>query len=89
MTIIYPISYLQDEPSFNINCRDALGRSALLIAIEYENIEMMELLLSFNVEVRDALLHAINEENVEAVEILLKYQQNLQKTKTIQVRRCR
>ena len=50
---------------------------------------MMELLLSFNVEVRDALLHAINEENVEAVEILLKYQQNLQKTKTIQVRRCR
>ena len=57
----------------------------MLIAIEYENIEMMEVLLSFNVEVRDALLHAINEENVEAVEMLLKYQQNVHKQKNLQV----
>lgn len=69
----------------NINCRDALGRSALLIAIEYDNIEMMELLLSFNVEIRDALLHAINEENVEAVELLLHYQETVNKKKNIQV----
>lgn len=68
-----------------MNCRDPLGRSALLIAIEYDNIEMMEVLLSFNVEVRDALLHAISEENVEAVEILLKYQQNVHKQKNLQV----
>ena len=46
---------------------------------------MMEVLLSFNVEVRDALLHAINEENVEAVEMLLKYQQNVHKQKNLQV----
>ncbi|XP_067949824.1 short transient receptor potential channel 4-like [Watersipora subatra] len=73
-----------EDRSLNVNCRDALGRSALLLAIEYENTEMMELLLSFNVEVRDALLHAINEENVEAVEMLLKYQQNAQKSQTFQ-----
>ena len=46
---------------------------------------MMELLLSFSVEVRDALLHAINEENVEAVELLLHYQENVNKKKNIQV----
>ena len=57
----------------------------MLIAIEYENIEMMEVLFSFNVEVRDALFQAIYEENVEAVEILLKYQQNVHKQKNLQV----
>ncbi|XP_041357124.1 short transient receptor potential channel 4-like [Gigantopelta aegis] len=58
----------------NINCVDPLGRTALLIAIENENIEMIELLLSYNVEVGDALLHAINEQNVEAVELLLNHE---------------
>ena len=61
--------------NININCVDPLGRTALLIAIENENIEMIELLLSYNVELGDALLHAINEENVEAVEMLLSHQQ--------------
>lgn len=57
--------------NLNINCVDPLGRTALLISIENENIEMMQLLLSYNVELGDALLHAISEENVEAVELLL------------------
>ena len=55
----------------NINCVDPMGRTALLISIENENIEMVQLLLRNQVEVGDALLHAINEENVEAVELLL------------------
>lgn len=59
---------------FTINAVDPLGRSALYIAIEYENIEMIELLLQHNVDIGEALLHAINEEFVEAVEILLHYQ---------------
>uniref|UniRef100_A0A673HZJ6 Short transient receptor potential channel 4-like n=1 Tax=Sinocyclocheilus rhinocerous TaxID=307959 RepID=A0A673HZJ6_9TELE len=46
----------------NINCIDPLGRTALLIAIENENLEIIELLLSFNVYVGDALLHAIRKE---------------------------
>ncbi|XP_055958673.1 transient receptor potential-gamma protein isoform X2 [Patella vulgata] len=60
----------------NINCVDPLGRSALLVAIENENIEMIELLLQYNVEVGDSLLHAINEENVEAVELILNHEVN-------------
>ncbi|XP_031429975.2 short transient receptor potential channel 4b [Clupea harengus] len=57
----------------NINCIDPLGRTALLIAIENENLEITELLLSFNVYVGDALLHAIRKEVVGAVELLLNH----------------
>ncbi|XP_056297179.1 short transient receptor potential channel 4b isoform X2 [Pseudoliparis swirei] len=57
----------------NINCIDRLGRTALLIAIENENLEIIDLLLSFNVYVGDALLHAIRKEVVGAVELLLNH----------------
>ncbi|XP_004711292.1 short transient receptor potential channel 4 [Echinops telfairi] len=57
----------------NINCIDPLGRTALLIAIENENLELIELLLRFNVYVGDALLHAIRKEVVGAVELLLNH----------------
>ncbi|XP_044275264.1 short transient receptor potential channel 4 [Varanus komodoensis] len=57
----------------NINCIDPLGRTALLIAIENENLELIELLLSFNVYVGDALLHAIRKEVVGAVDLLLNH----------------
>ncbi|XP_061849981.1 short transient receptor potential channel 4 [Colius striatus] len=57
----------------NINCIDPLGRTALLIAIENENLELIELLLGFNVYVGDALLHAIRKEVVGAVELLLNH----------------
>ncbi|CAF1024320.1 unnamed protein product [Adineta steineri] len=57
----------------NINCLDPLGRSALSIAIEYENIEMIELLLSYDVDTGEALLFAIDEQFVEAVELLLQH----------------
>ncbi|KAJ7995720.1 hypothetical protein DPEC_G00247520 [Dallia pectoralis] len=57
----------------NINCIDPLGRTALLIAIENENLEIIELLLTYNVHVGDALLHAIRKEVVGAVELLLNH----------------
>lgn len=57
----------------NINCIDPLGRTALLIAIENENLEIIELLLGFSVYVGDALLHAIRKEVVGAVELLLNH----------------
>ncbi|XP_047246695.1 short transient receptor potential channel 4b isoform X1 [Girardinichthys multiradiatus] len=57
----------------NINCVDPLGRTALLIAIENENLEIIELLLSYNIHVGDALLHAIRKEVVGAVELLLNH----------------
>lgn len=68
--------YLEEASNlekFDINAVDPLGRSALYIAIEYENIDMIKLLLNFHVEIGEALLHAINEEFVEAVEMLLTY----------------
>uniref|UniRef100_A0A1I8F3K3 ANK_REP_REGION domain-containing protein n=1 Tax=Macrostomum lignano TaxID=282301 RepID=A0A1I8F3K3_9PLAT len=67
----------------NINCRDSLGRSALHVAIEYEHIELLEVLLAYNLELGDALLHAIQEENIIAVEMLLSSQTERQKKKDL------
>jgi len=63
----------------NIDCVDPLGRTALLMAIDNENLEMVELLLENKVETKDALLHAINEEYVEAVEVLLDHEESIHK----------
>ncbi|CAB4062121.1 TRPC4 [Lepeophtheirus salmonis] len=68
-----------DAGVLNINCCDPLGRSALLMAIDNENLEMVELLLDNKVETKDALLHAINEEYVEAVEVLLEHEESIHK----------
>ncbi|CAL8134700.1 unnamed protein product [Orchesella dallaii] len=68
-----------DTGYININCSDPLGRSALLMAIDNENLEMVELLLEYRVETRDALLHAISEEYVEAVEVLLEHEDTVHK----------
>lgn len=65
--------------NINVNCMDSLGRSALSLAIEGENIEMIELLLVMGVETKDALLHAINSEFVEAVELLLEHEEIIHK----------
>lgn len=70
------ISEYTDKPAeFNINCVDPLNRSALIAAIENENIELIRLLLEAGIQVKDALLHAISEEYVEAVETLLYYEE--------------
>lgn len=63
----------------DINCVDPLGRSALTLAIEGENLEMTELLIVMGVEPKDALLQAINSEFVEAVELLLEYEEIVHK----------
>uniref|UniRef100_A0A0N5CG21 ANK_REP_REGION domain-containing protein n=1 Tax=Strongyloides papillosus TaxID=174720 RepID=A0A0N5CG21_STREA len=63
----------------DINCLDPLGRSALHIAIENENIEMIEVLLDANIETGDAILYAIGEENVEAVEIIIEHLEKINK----------
>ncbi|XP_037292191.1 transient receptor potential protein [Manduca sexta] len=60
----------------DINCVDPLNRSALIAAIENENIELIKLLLGSGIKVKDALLHAIKEEYVEAVELLLQWEED-------------
>nr|CAD7400654.1 unnamed protein product [Timema cristinae] len=65
--------------SININCVDPLGRGALTLAIDGENLEMLEVLVVMGVRTKDALLHAINVEFVEAVELLLEYEELVHK----------
>ncbi|XP_037567454.2 transient-receptor-potential-like protein [Dermacentor silvarum] len=65
-----------DLLELDINCADSLGRTAVHMAIENENLPLLETLLAASVEVQDSLLHAINAEYVEAVELLLDYEEN-------------
>ncbi|VDK87579.1 unnamed protein product [Litomosoides sigmodontis] len=65
--------------AFNINCLDPLRRSALHIAIENDNIELIELLLDYNISTGDAILYAIVGENIEAVEMLLEHLEKIGK----------
>lgn len=75
-TVKQLIKDYKDQPEeLNINCVDPLERSALISAIENENIELIRLLLEENIEVKDSLLHAISEEYVEAVETLLVWEE--------------
>ncbi|KAG6440271.1 hypothetical protein O3G_MSEX001204 [Manduca sexta] len=62
-----------------INCVDSLGRGALTLAIDGENLEMVELLVIMGVDTKDALLQAINAEFVEAVELLLEHEELIHK----------
>lgn len=61
--------------NLDVNCVDSLGRGALTLAIDQENLEMVELLVIMGVATKDALLHAIDAEFVEAVELLLEHEE--------------
>ena len=60
----------KDKDSFDINCTDPLGRTALSIAIINENPELIEILLESGIQTRDSLLLAIDEQYVEGGSIL-------------------
>lgn len=75
-TVLKLIQDYKTQPEeLNIDCVDPLERSALIAAIENENIELIRLLLDEGIQVKDALLHAIKEEYVEAVETLLQWEE--------------
>lgn len=59
---------------------DSLGRGALSLAIDAENLKMVELLVVMGIETKDALLRAIDQEFVEAVELLLEHEELLTAT---------
>lgn len=69
-----------ESGQLNINCVDPLNRTALIAAIENENIELIRILLEAGIKVNDALLHAISEEYVEAVELLLYHEETIHET---------
>lgn len=66
-----------ERDKFSIDCVDPLGRTALILAIENENIDLIDVLLKHKASPRDALLHAISEEYVEAVETLLRHEERI------------
>ncbi|XP_067157957.1 short transient receptor potential channel 1 isoform X5 [Apteryx mantelli] len=77
----YMVKKLLEENSsgeMNINCVDVLGRNAVTITIENENLDILQLLLDYgcqvcNTQSSDALLVAIDSEVVGAVDILLNH----------------
>lgn len=66
-----------ESSKFDINCIDPLGRTALVLAIENENMGLIDVLLKHGIRSGDSLLHAISEEYVEAVETLLRHEESI------------
>ncbi|XP_072171069.1 transient-receptor-potential-like protein [Diadema setosum] len=65
---------LQGENPVNVNVSNLLGRSALQMAVDNENLEIVELLLAQpDVEIGDALLQAIREGVYRMVEMMVNH----------------
>lgn len=82
---IVTVQRMLEGKAVNVNCVDLLGRSALLIAIDNDNVEIAELLLRNDIQTGDAILHAINEDNAEIVELLLANHQKNKKNITASI----
>ncbi|CAH8827860.1 unnamed protein product [Trichobilharzia szidati] len=66
------IRCLSFSNSVNVNCVNILGRTAIQIAVDNENIELVELLLDQpGIEIGDAILYAIQEGVYRIVEMLI------------------
>ncbi|XP_034250296.1 transient-receptor-potential-like protein [Thrips palmi] len=65
--------------SLNVNCVDPLGRGALSLAIDNEQLDMVQLLVVMGVATGDALLIAIDAGFVEVVELLLEHEELVHK----------
>ncbi|XP_070555679.1 short transient receptor potential channel 4-like [Ptychodera flava] len=59
--------------NLDINCVDSEGQSALVIAIEFGNTDVVEILLERNIDIGDALLKAVDKQIVASVTILLNH----------------
>ncbi|VDD82693.1 unnamed protein product [Mesocestoides corti] len=68
----------------NVNCMDDMGRGAIRLAIEAEQTDLLQILLTYEaIELRDNLLHAISQENVQAIELILQAQSERQQRKNL------
>lgn len=66
------IRCLQAVPSINVNVTNMMGRSAIQIAVDNENVEIVELLLRQDgLQIGDALLYGIREGVYRIVEMLI------------------
>ena len=63
---------LQGNKAVNVNARNMMGRSAIQIAVDNENVEIVELLLKQRgIQIADALLYAVREGVYRIVEMLI------------------
>ena len=63
-------------PNLNVNCVDYMGRNALLLAIQTENLDLIDLLLGYlNFwAIEDALLHVISQNKVTIVKLIIDHE---------------
>ncbi|XP_064625056.1 short transient receptor potential channel 7-like isoform X4 [Lineus longissimus] len=68
-----------EKPELNVNCLDYMGRNALILAINNENLDLIDLLLDrLNFcAIEDALLHAISKCKVTIVKLIIDHDQYL------------
>ncbi|XP_033646603.1 short transient receptor potential channel 4-like isoform X1 [Asterias rubens] len=64
---------LEKAPDLNINCFDKDGRSALVIAIQNGNSDIIKVLLEHSVQLGDALLRAVDEQFTNAAQMICEY----------------
>ncbi|XP_070555124.1 short transient receptor potential channel 4-like [Ptychodera flava] len=66
----YALEYCK---GLNVNCTDANGRTALVIAIQNGNTDIIKLLLAFHVDLGDALLRAVDMQIKQMVDLICEY----------------
>lgn len=64
---------LDNAPDLNINALDRDGRSALIIAIQNGNSDIIEVLLEHKIQLGDALLRAVEEQFTGAVMMICEH----------------
>ncbi|XP_072015780.1 LOW QUALITY PROTEIN: short transient receptor potential channel 4-like [Amphiura filiformis] len=64
---------LENAPDLNINCTDNEGRSALVIAIQNGNSDIIKVLLDHSIQLGDALLRAVDEQFIIAAQMISDY----------------
>ncbi|XP_077991402.1 short transient receptor potential channel 4-like [Glandiceps talaboti] len=77
---------LEYAKGLNLDCKDADGRSALVIAIQIGSNDIVKLLLAHNVTLGDALLRAVDMQIKETVELICEH---ITKKKKMDALNCR
>lgn len=57
----------KDDPEFSIDCVDPMGRSALITAVDNENMDMLQMLLENGVQVKVSLNLQIIKKNQKLI----------------------
>ncbi|XP_063439378.1 short transient receptor potential channel 7-like [Mytilus trossulus] len=71
---------LQENPNLNVDCIDALGRTALRLSVKNEHLEIVEVLLdrSSGHHIYEAVLQAISAGHIQIAETILKHRRYLE-----------